>query len=166
MYFKLMPNITYDFNGNITVVKDIFRMVGLTIPQINETGLIKYYIKDGETPEILSQRVYNTPKYHWVILATNQIVNVHEEWPKSDNRLFEYVENKYGIGNATDIHHYAKTINDENIIVDPDSSDSSIFSVSNLAYEREINESKRQISLLKEEYIPRFVSEYKKLLRS
>lgn len=167
MYFKNMPNITYNFNGEQKVVKDIFRRVALkdgNKPR-NRVALSSYYVTDGETPEILADKFYGNARYHWVILLSNAIVNVHKEWPKDQQSLFDYVEHKYGSGNAQEVHHYVVT--DTEIVVDYDAAklaNGEISIVTNYDYENEENESKRQIFILKNEYLKDFVSNYKKLI--
>ena len=119
MFFKAMPGMSYKLNDSTVATKDIFRRVGLD-RRVNSTLAIEsYYIKDGETPDIISNNLYGSSNYHWVILIVNDIVNYYEEWPKNQNEIFEYTEAKYGVGNAAADHHY-RLKSDTSIIVDYD----------------------------------------------
>ena len=53
-------------------------------------------IQDGERPDLLSQRLYGTPIYHWTFLLLNpQIKNIWDDWPMGSAQLLDYVTNKY-----------------------------------------------------------------------
>lgn len=166
MFFKAMPKISYKANDKTILTKDIFRRVGLDRKINSKLAVDAYYVKDGETPEMLANNFYSTPKYHWVILSVNEIVNVNEEWPKNQSLLFEYTESKYGQGNALKDHHY-RLVSNKEIIVDYDPAAitaGTIEAVSNLDYEISENESKRQIFILKPEFLAQFVTSYKSLM--
>jgi len=198
MFFKAMPRISYKANEKTILTKDIFRRVGLDRRINSKLAVNAYYVKDGETPEMLANNFYSTPKYHWVILTVNDIVNVNEEWPKNQSLLFEYTEAKYGQGNALKDHHYklayryaladdstilvqydaeklaagdiqavAVDPSEPPIIVDYDVAAiaaGTIVAVSNLDFEISENEKKRQIYLLKPEFLAQFVTSYKSLM--
>lgn len=166
MFFKAMPRIGYKVDGKTVSTKDIFRRVGLDRTYNNRLALDSYYVRDGETPDIVANNVYGSSNYHWVILIVNNIVNPYEEWPRKDAELFDYTESKYGVGNALLDHHYRLTSNTD-IIVDYDSTkiaDGDIEAVSNYDFELDLNQSKRQIYLLKTDYLAGFVTNYKKLM--
>lgn len=166
MFFKAMPRIGYKIDGKSVSTKDIFRRVGLDRQVNSRLALQSYYIKDGETPDIVANNIYGSSKYHWVILIVNDIVNPYEEWPKNQNEIFEYTEAKYGIGNATADHHY-RLKSDTSIIVDYDVdalAEGTIEAVSNIDFELDLNESKRQIFLLNSNYLAGFITNYKNLM--
>lgn len=166
MFFRSIPNILYKVNNKSVVTKDIFRRVGLDNDINNKLAVESYYIKDGETPDIISTNIYKSSKYHWIIFITNNIVNMNEEWPKNQYLLNEYVEEKYGAGNSLVDHHY-RLVADKTITVDYDSAKilaGTIEAVSNLDYEIELNESKRQIFVLKPEFLSQFIISYKELM--
>lgn len=168
MFFKAMPRIGYKIDGKSVSTKDIFRRVGLDRQLNNRLALESYYIKDGETPDIIANNIYGSSKYHWVLLIVNDIVNTYEEWPRREAELFDYTEAKYGIGNALLDHHYRLTSNTD-IIVDYDPAkiiSGEIEAVSNYDFELDLNQTKRQIYLLKPEYLSGFVTNYKKLMVS
>lgn len=166
MFFKAMPGMSYKLNDSTVATKDIFRRVGLD-RRVNSTLAIEsYYVKDGETPDIISNNLYGSSNYHWVILIVNDIVNYYEEWPKNQNEIFEYTEAKYGVGNATADHHY-RLKSDTSIIVDYDVdaiAEGTIEAVSNIDFEIGLNQEKRQIFVLKSEFLAKFVNNYKSLM--
>ena len=166
MFFKAMPNFSYKINNNINVTKDIFQRVGLDRQLTSALALESYYIKEGETPDILANNIYGSSRYHWVILTVNDIVSLHDEWPKLDAEMYNYTSDKYGAGNHINDHHY-RLASDNTIIVDYDPvgiSDGTVEVVSNFNHEAEINEKKRQIFLLKKSFLARFLINYKELM--
>ena len=161
-----MPKISYKTGDKTILTKDIFRRVGLDRKKNNKLAVNAYYIKDGETPDMLANNFYGSSKYHWILLIVNDIVSVNEEWPKNQELMFTYTESKYGIGNASLDHHYRLT-SDISIIVDHDAdaiTAGTIEAVSNLDYELQLNEEKRQIFLLKPEFLAEFIVSYKSLM--
>jgi len=161
-----MPKISYKTGDKTILTKDIFRRVGLDRKKNNKLAVNAYYIKDGETPDMLANNFYGSSKYHWILLIVNDIVSVNEEWPKNQELMFTYTESKYGIGNASLDHHYRLT-SDISIIVDHDAdaiTDGTIEAVSNLDYELQLNEEKRQIFVLKPEFLAEFIVSYKSLM--
>jgi hypothetical protein len=55
-----------------------------------------YVIQDGERPDNVSQKLYATPYYDWIILLVNDIYNVYDEWPRDREAFKNYVIEKYG----------------------------------------------------------------------
>ena len=193
MYFNSLPNIRYPApNGDQIITKDIFKRVGLKRPNVAHLALDNHYIMDGDTPDILASKLYNNTKYHWILLMVNNIVNPYEEWPRSDAELKEYVVTKYGSNAANSTHHYSivkiehtdaltievltaldestvlkEGLGDEpELIVDYDAdriADGSIIPVTNFEYEYELNQEKRQIKVLRAEFVKTFITQYKKL---
>jgi len=173
MFFKNMPTMRYNIDNKPRIVTDIFRRVAISKYQNNTLAMNEYYVQDRETPEDVAYNWYGTAYYHWIILTINNIVDVNNEWPRPQNSLFEYVEDKYGENNASEVHHYVlkKDVNDndvtEEIYVDYNASDlatGKIESVTNYKYEEELNDDKRQIYLLKPEFLGEFVKSYKRLM--
>jgi len=173
MYFKTLPNIVYPFKESSTsktaktkVVKDIFRRIQLDKYIVNRQNLETYFVRDGETPEIVSHKLYGNSKYHFILLIVNNIIDPRKEWPKGTRELRLYVEQKYGSSNSTDVHHYVEAT-DSDIIVDWDTtrlSNGEIKAVTNMEYEEELNEDKKQIFILPSSQIKDFVDQYKKLV--
>ena len=85
----------------------------------------------------------------------------------SGQDLVRYAKDKYGNNNINDIHHYV--IKDTDVIVDWDAakvSTGEYQAVTNLDYEDDINEKKRQIFLLDKRYLNEVIQQYKKLIKA
>ena len=54
-----------------------------------------YRISDGETPESVSLKIYNDNSFYWVLILFNNLINPLEDWPKTEEKLKEYVMAKY-----------------------------------------------------------------------
>ena len=171
MYFNEMPKMVYPYTSNgekrHTIVPDIFRRVILDNFFKNKTALLSYYISDGETPEILAHKFYGTTQYHWVILLTNDIIDVKRDWPLSQEEMVAYCNNKYGTGNMSDVHHYVLTA-DTSIIVDWNGADLASGlqkAITNYDYESNVNDNKRQIFILHDRHLKSVVDQYKSLIK-
>ena len=58
-------------------------------------------MKDEETPESISNRLYGNVKYYWVILLMNEIRDPQWCWPLDTHAIERFIENKYGsVANA------------------------------------------------------------------
>ena len=79
MLFKNYPKIVYNFqNKNVTLV-DIFKNVSFTNVD-NNNAFDDYYIQDGETAEDISLKFYRTTAYAWLILLSNNILDIKKDW--------------------------------------------------------------------------------------
>lgn len=127
-----------------------------------------YIIRDEERPDNLSDRIYGTTKYDWVILIVNDIFDIYSQWPKSNKELEEYIKDKYGtLENAiTTVHHYEDEFGYE---IDRDtyfSIDGKKSIVTNYQYEIDLNDSKREIKIVDSSYISQIEIELRNLLVS
>lgn len=101
MYFANFPKIVYDFdltNGvDYRIVTDITRNVRLRKYILENITLYDYYdVGEGETPEIVSEKIYGTPYYHWVIMLVNQRYDYINDFPLTQLELDKYIDSKYG----------------------------------------------------------------------
>lgn len=101
MYFSNFPKIVYDFdlsNGvDYKVVTDITRNVRLRKQILENISLYDFYdIQEGETPEIISEKIYGTPYYHWVIMLANQRYDYVNDFPLTQLELDKFIDDKYG----------------------------------------------------------------------
>lgn len=168
MLFSLYPALLVNFpDGSTKTIKDIFRRVSVNKFSNNFAIMQEVTIPDGFTPEQVSDKYYGRPDYHWVILILNEIVDVRKEWPMFDKDLLEYAKRKYGTTQIYEAHHY-RTTDGSNLIVDYDAADlanGDIEEVTNLQYEEETNNKKRQIKVLRPEHLYEFISLYTSLVR-
>ena len=166
--------------GDYNTVKNLFRRIILRedIYQ-NLTFFTKYDIQGDDRPDNVAYDVYQDSSLDWVILVANNIINIQTEWPLPQldfNRfLLDKYKNDYNkIYN--EIHHYETVeVKDTNgIIIVPEglevSQDYSITyydyflsdltsenditrPVTNYEYEEKIENKKREIFILKPEYL-------------
>ena len=97
-YFDRFPLIRYDIskNGSERLVTDILRRIAFRDRLITQASLFNdYAVKDGETPEMVAERIYGSPSFHWIVLLFNEIIDPYLEWPMSDNQLIDYLDKKY-----------------------------------------------------------------------
>ncbi len=161
MYFTNHPKIELN---NRKVVNIFIASRLLKKLNINDFLLKEYTIKDGETPELLSYKLYNTPNYHWIIIIINSIVNLNTDWPLSYNNFLDYVNTKYN--DPYGFHHYE---DDDGTVVDaPPGAFGQLLTdmtVTNLEYETRINDDKSKIKVIHSSHIVQFALEFKKSLK-
>lgn len=75
----------------------------------NSVVYYDYIIPEGETPEILADKFYNSPERHWIILMLNNIVNPLMDWPMSYYALNKYINSKYSANNYADTSNTSVT---------------------------------------------------------
>ena len=98
-YFKKFPKADYDFNrqGVINSVVDIFRQVRPIQNFVDQFSAYRYAeIPDGERPDILSKKLYDSPDFYWTFFLVNDFL--HDgvgSWPMSITNLEEYIQNEY-----------------------------------------------------------------------
>ena len=193
-YFQELPNISYPSllpsSGKAEdriIVKNIFRRSKLrTDVDQSLTAFNYYYVQEGQRPDTLAQDLYQNSEFDWVILTTNNITNIRDQWPLDHNDLHDYMLEKYGSEqNIAGIHHYeTKEILDEykrvvmraglkvdvNFTFKYQTYTNSIVTVNpvapitNYQYETKLNEEKRKIRTLKPQYLGAFISEHKQIM--
>ena len=115
-YFKQVPNFEYvnrtrgskDISNYITV-KNLFKR-GKIRPDIfgNLSFFTKYKIIGDERPDNIALKEYDDSSLDWVILLSNNILNVQNEWPLPQTSMDEVLLEKYGTYDKlySGIHHY------------------------------------------------------------
>ena len=110
-YFKQLPDLLYLDRENKEIrtyakAKNLFRRIKLRTISTEQLANFQFYnIIGGERPDQVAFKFYDDPSLDWVILLTNNIINVQTEWPM-DNKSFEkYLEDKYG-DTLYDVVHY------------------------------------------------------------
>ena len=69
MYFKVFPEFLYDFKygkeTKTSIVKDITRNIRFRKEVLENITLYDYVdVVDGDTPEIVAEKIYGNPEYH------------------------------------------------------------------------------------------------------
>lgn len=112
-YFRELPNLEYQSflsdrksSHEYLLVKNIFRRVKLRDDLHNVFTIFdKYQIPNGSRPELVAEELYGSSQYDWVVLICAGITRVRDQWPLSDQQVYEYSEQLYG-EDINSIHHY------------------------------------------------------------
>jgi hypothetical protein len=98
-YFNYFPQTAYylsDDNSSLDVVTNIMSRFSFNATSKDKLVMYsKYDIFDGETPEIIADKLYGSPEKHWIILSVNNIKNPQFDWPLRYNDLTKYIDIKY-----------------------------------------------------------------------
>lgn len=95
MLFDNYEKITYNIGGKDLTLADIFKSISFKDVETS-SAFYDYYIQDGETPEIVSARLYQTTAYSWLILLVNNIADIKNEWFESAEEFERNRERDYG----------------------------------------------------------------------
>lgn len=107
MYFSNFPYTLYSLDDGTSaqLVKNILLRVILSENLKDNFSLFdEYDIQDGETPEILADKFYNSSELHWIILHLNEVLDPRFNWLLSTNNLVQYTDGKYQ--DRDGIYHY------------------------------------------------------------
>lgn len=165
-YFKPFPLVLYPTSEDSSVLEwqvNITRRTG--VPQKYKRDQRYYYehvVREGETPEILADKLYDNINYAWVILQFNDIVDLYKEWPMNSEELRQYANAKYE--NPYEIKHYV-SISRKGLIVEEDHPLYDRRPVTYMEYEEEENDKKRNIKLPTQEIVSEIVKSHSKLMR-
>lgn len=97
MYFRKFPSVGYNFGDN--EAQTLFPNLSVYVDVIDQVKqeiafYEKYTILDGDRPDIVSQKLYGTPDYHWTFFAMND--NLKESgWPMPEHELRGLVKKRY-----------------------------------------------------------------------
>ena len=103
-YFKELPNIAYqspllhkNSSTDYIIIKNIFRRTKLfDYLKSAATVINKYYIRDGERPDIIAERLYGDSRLDYIVILVANIININHEWPLRDHQVYDYALQKYG----------------------------------------------------------------------
>jgi hypothetical protein len=110
MYFDNFPKLLYDFDVGVgkkfILVKDITQNVRFQKEFLDKMNLYESYrITDGESIEVVSEKIYGTPDYHWMLMLLNQRYDYIEDFPMSSANLDAHITRKYG-DRRNDVAYY------------------------------------------------------------
>ena len=189
-YFRQLPNLLYpSFLSEKTSsldyveVKNIFRRVKVRDDLYNNFVVFqKYEIPEGARPDTVAEEIFGSPNLDWVVLTVAGIINVRNEWPLSNHDLYNYVENKYGNSINSTKFFETKEVKDSSgrlvlpkgKVVDSDftipnptnplATLNPVVGISNFVYETRLNEEKRNINILREEYLVEFLEDMEDIM--
>jgi len=184
-YFRQLPDLDYpsltnDRNSvyDYQIVKNLFKRAVMRDDIFNDvTSFTKYSVVGDERPDQVANTFYNDSGLDWVILTTNNIVHVRDEWPMGSQDFLTYLNAKYTSEELSNIHHYeTKTIRDSNgTLIQPQGltvpenhsitfldngvsrTESQLTSFTFLENETRLNDDKRNINILKPEFLGIFL---------
>lgn len=193
-YFRDIPNLDYVNRipgskiSDYVQVKNLFKR-GKIREDIfgNLSYFEKYKLVGDERPDNVAAKFYNDDSFDWLVLLSNNIINIQSEWPMPQTSFDKYIFEKYKIGSETSeetynniyngIHHYITRevknsygtvlVKFGTIVSDPNFSivyydtvtnnekliNDITIPVTNYEYEIELEERKRNIFVLKPNYI-------------
>ena len=182
-YFNKVPNFEYvsrlpDANiSDYIPVKNLFKKGTLREDIFQELATFTKYIVSGDKrPDNVAFEFYGDSSLDWLVLASNNIVNVKTEWPMSQLEYDKYLLDKYGSYEKINEAHHYETVeirNRDNVIMVQKglkvASDYSITyfderdgglvtkypvkTVTNYEYEEKLQDDRRNIFLLKPQYL-------------
>jgi hypothetical protein len=183
-YFQRLPDFEYVSrlpNAKISDyvrVKNLFKR-GVLREDIfqNLSFFTKYKIEGNDRPDNVAADVYGDSTLDWVVLITNNIINIQSEWPMSQTDFDAFLLEKYGNYDTlySGIHHYEteEVKNSDDVVIVPAGfqveSDYSVtyydfltntnvtrtpvIAVTNYEYEEGLENDKRNIFILKSRYL-------------
>ena len=186
-YFDQLPDFEYVNRtedgkriSDYTKVKNLFKRGKLREDIFQDTTVFeKYGIEGDDRPDNVAQKFYGDSSFDWVVLLSNNIINVYEEWPLPQAGWDAYLLEKYDNDYDTlynGIHHYEsnEVVNSTGVVIFPGgvrvgaAQSVSYFdqaaneqttvnpvskAITNYEYENRINDDKRHIFLLKGIYL-------------
>ena len=198
-YFSQLPNFEYVNRtedgkriSDYTEVKNLFKRGKLREDIFQETTFFeKYQIQGDDRPDNVAQKVYGDAALDWLVLLSNNIINIYEEWPLPQESFDAYLLEKYNNNYNTlynGIHHYEsnEVTNSQGVVIFPkgvrvgaaqsvsyfdqvDNQQVTVNPVSkgitNYDYESKLNDDKRNIFLLKGMYLNIVYDDIEKMMR-
>ena len=197
-YFSKVPDFEYVSRlpdakiSDYITVKNLFKRGKLREDIFQDLTLFtKYKIRGNDRPDNVAFDYYRDSKLDWLVLLSNNILNVQSEWPLGQASFNTYITEKYGDETTlySGIHHYESRevqSNDGTIIIpsgqrvsigqsvsffDEDSSQQIVrtdvaMPITNYAFEEKLNDEKRNIFILKPIYLNILFDDIDQIMRN
>ena len=189
-YFRELPNLLYPSflpektsSLDYVEVKNIFRRVKIRDDLYKNFVIFqKYEIPEGARPDTVAEDLFGSANFDWVVLTVAGIINVRNEWPLSNHDLYNYCLDKYGDSLNSVRFFETKEVKDSSgrlilpkgKVVDsnftipnptnPSATLNPVVGISNFIYETRLNEEKRNINVLREEYLQEFLDDMRQIM--
>jgi hypothetical protein len=176
MYFKEFNKLIYNTNqGANAVAVDIFNSIFVQYKPAYDITIIYYYtVKDGQNMEDVAFDYYGSPKYTWIIILMNNIINPYYDWPMSYQQFNSYIKKAYGTS-KDDIRYFTdmrtnRQVDDidhttyQNMVKLRQPLPHYISPTSNYQYEFDKNDAKREIKLLNVVFLRNFTEQFMKIM--
>ena len=89
MFSKLFPITTFvNYPNNIGGTRDVKEVVNILrrFRFIDKFSSVKeyrsYYVKTGETPDIVSSKIYGDSEFYWLLMVFNEMTDPFRDWPR------------------------------------------------------------------------------------
>ena len=198
-YFRRLPNLDYpsllkerESNTDFIQTKNLFRRVKIREDLFaNFMQFDKYEVIGDERPDNVADKVYGNDGLDWVVLLSNNIIDINNEWPMNQSQLNMFLEEKYTPQQLVSIHHYEtlelrdnknQLILPAGLVVDEDFnmeylSGGQVKSTNSLVdgrpiravtffdYENDLNDQKRNINVLKQEFLGLFIKDFERIMK-
>ena len=113
-YFDLFPNVqlpSYSNKRNSShdtiIVKNLFKRGKVREDFFqNVTAFNKFLVEGDDRPDNVAYQLYGDEELDWVVLISNNMINVRDEWPMSQGDFQRYLDNKYDPVQLGQVHHY------------------------------------------------------------
>jgi len=121
-YFKRLPSFQYVSRlpgariSDYITVKNLFKKGSIRPDIFQDLAFFeKYKIIGDDRPDNVAFQVYDDSSLDWIVLLSNNIINVQTEWPLSQNNFDRFLLDKYGDYNTlyNGVHHY-ETVEEKN----------------------------------------------------
>ena len=195
-YFRQVPDFDYvnrDSDGksigDFNTVKNLFKRVKIREDILKNLAYFTLYkIEGDDRPDNVAFDIYDDETLDWLVLLSNNIMNVQTEWPMTQMAFNDFLIKKYGdIEKSNNIHHYEtrELKNDSGEIVVPkglkvqknfkieyfdEKRDAYVIrvnevdAVTNYTYEVRKEELKRNIYLIKPEYLELIIEDINRIM--
>ena len=198
-YFSQLPDFEYVNRtedgkriSDYTKVKNLFKRGKLREDIFQDTTTFEQYqIQGDDRPDNVAQKFYGDASLDWVVLLSNNIINLYEEWPLPQLGWDAYILEKYNMNYDelyNGIHHYEsnEVTNSQGVVIFPKgvrvgaAQSVSYFDqvsnqqvtvnpvskgITNYDYETKLNDDKRNIFLLKGIYLNIVSDDIEKMMR-
>ncbi len=171
-------------------VKNLFKRVTLREDiYSNLMFFTKYSINGDDRPDNVANQIYSDPTLDWLVLLANNITHIPTEWPMAQNDFDRFLLDKYDNYNSLEngVHHHetieVKDSNDVTIVpagLEVSSDFTTTYydyfisgmvtklnitrPVTNYEYEEKIENKKRNIYILKQEYVSVVMDDIEELM--
>ena len=172
MYFQNFPLIPYDSvgDGQYKLVTNLLKRVALRAKVRTNTLLFDTYnVLEGQTPEMIADKLYGDPNLHWIVMYVNNITDRYHQWPLTTPQFLAFLNDKYS--NPDGLHHYeiTQTSGDTTVTIDigtDNTEHSGATLITNREFEEKRQDTLRSIRLLDPAYVDQFVEEFENLMEA
>ena len=197
-FFRYVPDFDYVSRlskaqniSDYIRVKNLFKRTKISEEIFSDlTFFTKYQVIQDERPDNVAYKIYGDSNLDWIVLLSNNIINVQQEWPLDHTSYYNYLIGKYGSDAALqNIHHYETreiknsvgkvvvpeglevpstftiTFFDSGLGVQETVTTEIVTEITNQVYEDKLNDSKRNINLIKPKFIGLVIEEMERLMK-